>query len=198
MLNFHQTSYIICMVMFMIKVVALDFVGVLVRENDCKLNEIESKIERLFGPNKSDEEFIFNIKKNIINTSEAKIINTTKHIISSIYDIKIPLERLLEFKTTHTDIKLVVATNHVSFVNDYILNTFKNVFDKIYISSNINQIKPTKEFYTTILQDLNIDSNEMLLLDDSLINVQGALECNIPSIHINKESNILEEIQNYL
>ena len=42
----------------MIKVIAFDLVGVLVREIDFPLNEIDSKIERLFGPNKNDEEFL--------------------------------------------------------------------------------------------------------------------------------------------
>ena len=51
--------------MFMIKVIAFDLVGVLVKEIDFPLNEIEAKIERLFGPNKSDDEFISQVKENI-------------------------------------------------------------------------------------------------------------------------------------
>lgn len=182
-LQIFNNYYIIFMV---IKVIALDFVGVLVRENDFKLSDIEAKIERLFGPNKSDKEFISLVKENIINTSDDEIIRISKHIISSIYDFKVPLEELKEFKAKHPDIKLVVATNHISFVEEYILNTFKDVFDKIYISANINEIKPNKEFYTSLVQDLDISPNEMLFLDDSIKNIEGATECNMPSIHIAK------------
>ena len=40
----------------MIKVIAVDFVGVLVREVE-DLIGIEDQLERLFGPNKSDDVF---------------------------------------------------------------------------------------------------------------------------------------------
>ena len=49
----------------MIKAVAFDLVGVLVRENDFKLDDIDAKIERLFGPNLNDNDFIFVFKKKI-------------------------------------------------------------------------------------------------------------------------------------
>lgn len=42
----------------MIKVIAFDFVGVLVSEKDVNLSEIENKLERLFGLNISDEDYL--------------------------------------------------------------------------------------------------------------------------------------------
>ena len=41
-----------------IKLIMLDLVGVLVFERDDVLNDKEDKIERLFGPNLSDEEYL--------------------------------------------------------------------------------------------------------------------------------------------
>ena len=38
----------------MIKVIALDLVGVLVKENDFVLDKTNEKLERLFGKNRSD------------------------------------------------------------------------------------------------------------------------------------------------
>ena len=171
----------------MIKVIAFDLVGVLVRENDYKLNEIQSKIERLFGPNKSDEEFIECVKKSILNASNEEIIKLTKEIIFSIYDTKITPEDLNKLKEQFAGIKLVVATNHLSFVNEYILNTFNNIFDNIYISAIIHETKPNKEFYI-----------KMLFLDDSTQNVQGAINCGINAIHVTKDTNILKEVEKYL
>lgn len=63
----------------MIKIIAFDLVGVLVREKDIKLSKEEEKLERLFGNNISDEDYmneaekitnkdIVNIIKNIFNT----------------------------------------------------------------------------------------------------------------------------------
>ena len=48
------------------------------------------------------------------------------------------------------------------------------------------------------LKDLNISEDELLFLDDSIKNVQGAKECGITTIHITKETNILEEIKRYI
>ena len=101
-------------------------------------------------------------------------------------------------KEKHPDIRLVVATNHVSFIQDYILKTFGNVFDNIYISANMNAIKPDSEFYNNILKDLNISPDEMLFLDDSERNIVGARECNIKTIHVTRQIDILNEIQSFL
>ncbi|MBQ8044267.1 MAG: HAD-IA family hydrolase [Clostridia bacterium] len=182
----------------MIKVIAFDLVGVLVRETDFPLSEIEAKIERLFGPNKSDKEFLDIVKENIIDTSDEEILEIVTQIINSIYAIKFSLQDLKALKEEYPNVKLVVATNHLSLVSDYIYNTFGNLFDKIYISANINAIKPDKEFYEHILKDLNISSQEMLFLDDSERNIIGAKQCSIPTIHVTKEINILNEIEKYM
>ena len=182
----------------MIIVVAFDLVGVLVRENDYKLNEIEAKIERLFGPNKSDNEFISTVQNNIVDMISPEITKITKHIINSIYDPKVSLKGLVDLKNKHKDILFVVATNHISFVQEYVLKIFDNVFDNIYISANLNEIKPNKEFYNKILKDLSISPDEMLFLDDSIKNIQGAKDCGIHTIRVTKEMDIIDEIEKIL
>lgn len=71
----------------MIKVIAFDFVGVLANEKDIDLLPVEDKLERLFGPNLSDDEYLAKAK-NIINEDQLSIINTTKNIINKLYKIK--------------------------------------------------------------------------------------------------------------
>ena len=182
----------------MIKVIAFDLVGVLIRETDYPLNDIESKIERLFGPNKSDDEFIATVKKDIIDTSDEEIIEIVNRIINSIYNIKFNLNDLKTLKEKYPNIKLVVATNHLSFIQEYILKTFGNIFDSIYISADINAIKPDKGFYYHILNDLEITPQEMLFLDDSERNIVSATQCNIQTIHVTKQLNILDKIESFL
>lgn len=184
--------------MLMIKVIAFDLVGVLVKENNFVLNEIETKIERLFGPNKNDDEFITDVKENICNVSDEDIVKLTKHIIHSIYDVKVLLRDLQQFKKIHSNIKFVIATNHVSFIEEYILNVFSNFWDKIYISATINEIKPNSSFYLKILQDQNISADEILFLDDSIKNIEGAINCGIRTIHVTKDMNILKELETWL
>lgn len=182
----------------MIKVIAFDLVGVLVRETDFPLNEIDSKIERLFGPNKSNEEFLNLVKSSIPETSTEEIIKMTNKIINWIYEIKFSLDKLNLLKEKYSNIKFVVATNHVSFIQDYILKSFENIFDKIYISANMNAIKPDYEFYTKMLADLNISPEEMLFLDDSERNIIGAKQCKINVIHSTRDIDILSEIELFL
>ena len=103
---------------------------------------------------------------------------------------------LFRSKDKHHNIKFAVATNHVTFVHEYILNIFDSFFDKIYISANMHEIKPDKNFYLSIAKDLNVLPEEILFLDDSTENVKGANECGLHTIHVTKETNILREIAN--
>lgn len=61
----------------MIKVIALDLVGVLLGENDFELNDKEDKIERLFGKSKNDEELI-NDAVNLTFLSKDEVIKSIK------------------------------------------------------------------------------------------------------------------------
>ena len=47
----------------MIKVIAFDFVGVLAFEKDIKLTDEEEKLERMFGPNLNDADYLNNARK---------------------------------------------------------------------------------------------------------------------------------------
>ena len=59
----------------MIKVIAFDLVGVLVNEKDIVLSDEEEKLERLFGPNLSDEDYLKKAKEIVCN--EKNIVNIT-------------------------------------------------------------------------------------------------------------------------
>ena len=47
----------------MIKVIAFDMVGVLVNEKDIELSLVEDKLERLFGDNLSDSDYLKDAEK---------------------------------------------------------------------------------------------------------------------------------------
>ena len=63
-----------------VKLIMLDLVGVLIFEKDNVLNDKEDKIERLFGPNLSDEEYLNNEINIIYDKNE--LIDITKDIIN--------------------------------------------------------------------------------------------------------------------
>lgn len=179
----------------MIKVIAIDLVGVLVTENDIDLTKEEDKLERMLGPNISDIEYI-NKAKSIIN-SEKEIIRTIINIFDKLYLVK-DKDLLKNIKNKYPGIKIIIATNHVSFIRKYLENIYsKEELDDIIISAEINRIKPNKSFYNYILDKYNIIPSELLFIDDSIINIDGASILGINTIKVEKDTNILEEIDKY-
>ena len=180
----------------MIKVIVFDLIGVLVGEKNIELSEEEDKLERLFGPNKSDEEFLLMGKEKI--GEDKPILDMAKDIISKLY--KVRQDNVFEtLKESYPNIKLAIATNHVSFVKKFIEESFNTkLLDDIIISADINKIKPNSDFYQYILDRFNINPNELLFLDDNLTNVEGAANIGINTIKVERETNLVEEINKYI
>ena len=180
----------------MIKVVAFDLVGVLVNEKDIVLSREEEKLERLFGPNLSDEDYLKEAK-NIVSDS-FNVINITKILINKLYKVK-DKDIFKKIKEINSNIKIVIATNHVSFVKDFINNNFDtNYLDDLIISAEINKIKPNLDFYKYILNKYKIEANELLFLDDNIKNINGARKIGIQTIMVEKSINMIDEIKSYL
>lgn len=176
----------------MIKVIAFDLVGVIVSEKDIYLTEEESKLERMFGPNKSDSDYLQEARK--IVKKDSIIIRITKDIIDRLYHNK--QENLFKnIKIKFPKVKIIIATNHVSYVKDFINKNFDiEYLDDIIISAEINEIKPDKEFYEYILDKFSLLPNELLFLDDNTDNVEGAKKLGINTIKVNKDMDIYDEI----
>ena len=133
----------------MIKVIAFDLVGVLVNERDIVLSNEEEKLERLFGPNLSDKEYLKEANK-IVN-DETNILYITRALINKLYKVK-DREIFKKVKEINSDVKIVIATNHISFVKDFINNNFDTMYlDDLIISAEINKIKPNLDFYKYVL-----------------------------------------------
>lgn len=179
-----------------IKLIMLDLAGVLVFEKDDVLNDKEDKIERLFGPNLSDEEYLNN-KINIIYDKN-ELIDITKNIINKLYYVK-DKDIFKKIKDKYNNVKIIIATNHVSYVKDFIINNFNSSYlDDIIISSEIHLTKPNYDFYKYILDKYNINSNNVLFLDDNKDNIESAGEMGINTILVNKNMNIYDEICKYM
>ena len=178
----------------MIKVIAFDLVGVLIGEKDIELSTSEDKLERLFGDIYSDQDYI-NDAKSIIN-NEDEIINAVKKIIDKLYYVK-DYDLFKKIKDIYPDIKIVIASNHVSYIKEFInKNMDINNIDDLIISADINKAKPDKDFFLYILNKYNITSNELLFLDDSSRHIDGASSLGINTIKVNKDTKIYDEVIN--
>ena len=111
----------------MIKVIAFDLVGVLVNERDIVLSNEEEKLERLFGPNLSDEDYLKKAKEIVCN--EKNIVNITKVLINKLYKVN-DKDLFKKIKEINSKVKVVIATNHVSFVKEFINSLDINTEDK--------------------------------------------------------------------
>ncbi len=180
----------------MIKVIAFDLVGVLVSEKDIELSEVEEKLERMFGPNLNDEDYLKQAKK--IVEKDLEVINTTKVLINKLYKIK-DKRIFKKIKEINENVKIIIATNHLSFVKDFIKESFNiDYLDDIIISAEIHKIKPNLDFYQYILNKYSIESKELLFLDDNINNINGAQALGINTIKIEKDTNLIDEISKFI
>ena len=71
----------------------------------------------------------------------------TKNIINKLYYVK-DKDIFKKIKDKYNNVKIIIATNHVSYVKDFIINNFNSSYlDDIIISSEIHLIKPNYDFY---------------------------------------------------
>ena len=180
----------------MIKVIAFDLVGVLVSEKDIELSEVEEKLERMFGPNLNDEDYLIEARK--IIEKDLEIINTTKVLINKLYKVK-DKKMFKKIKEINENVKIIIATNHLSFVKDFIKESFNiDYLDDIIISAEIHKIKPNLDFYQYILNKYGIESKELLFLDDNINNINGAQTLWINTIKVEKDTNLIDEISKFI
>lgn len=176
----------------MIKLIAFDFVGVLVNERDIELTDVENKLERMFGPNLNDSDYLIEARKLI--EKDSIIMNTTESLIEKLYKVK-DRDIFKKIKEKHPDVKIIIATNHLSFVRNFIGESFDvDYLDDLIISAEIHKIKPNVDFYKYLLDKYKINSKELLFIDDNKENVDSAKNIGISTIKVEKDTNIIQEI----
>lgn len=176
----------------MIKLIAFDFVGVLVNERDIELTDVENKLERMFGPNLNDSDYLIEARKLI--EKDSIIMNTTESLIEKLYKVK-DRDIFKKIKEKHPNIKIIIATNHLSFVRNFIGESFDvDYLDDLIISAEIHKIKPNVDFYKYLLDKYKINSKELLFIDDNKENVDSAKNIGILTIKVEKDTDIIQEI----
>lgn len=177
----------------MIKYIAFDLVGVLVNEKDISLTPEEEKLEKMFGPNINDSDYLIEARK--IFSKDSIIIRTTENLIDKIYEPR-EIDIFKKIKDKYNNIKIIIATNHVSFIRNFIGETFGvDYLDDILISAEIRKIKPDSEFYRFVLQKYKIKPGELLFIDDNVNNINSAKNLGIETIKVDENSNIFDEIE---
>lgn len=73
----------------------------------------------------------------------------------------------------------------------------KDLFDKIYISSEMKIAKPAPAFYQYVLADLGLDPANAVMIDDNPANIAGAASCGIDGIVFSSNDAFRREFDAY-
>ena len=121
-------------------------------------------------------------------------MNTTESLIEKLYKVK-DRDIFKKIKEKHPNIKIIIATNHLSFVRNFIGESFDvDYLDDLIISAEIHKIKPNVDFYKYLLDKYKINSKELLFIDDNKENVDSAKNIGISTIKVEKDTDIIQEI----
>lgn len=77
-------------------------------------------------------------------------------------------------------------------------NDLYQLFEKVYISSDIKKIKPNVEFYEYVLKDLGIVATEAVMIDDNPENIKGAEKAGISGIVYKNNESLFLQLKNYV
>ena len=180
----------------MIKIIAFDLVGVLVNEKDIELTPEEDRLERMFGDNINDSDYLIEARK--IIDKDSIIMRITEELINKIYKVK-DESLFKKIKEKYSNVKIIIATNHVSFARNFIGESFGvDYLDDVLISAEIHKIKPNADFYNHILDRFNLLPEELLFLDDNLRNIDGAKKLGINTIKVDNDTILFDEVCKYI
>ncbi len=93
----------------------------------------------------------------------------------------------------------LVSNADAHFLRDVIAkNGLDDVFDELFISSEIGFAKPDPEFFAHVLDQLDVEPREVLFIDDQEKNVQAAEQCGIQSVVFTSADDLRSEVRSIL
>ncbi len=116
------------------------------------------------------------------------------------FELAIINEELVEFiKTLKGKYNLYLLSNAISdFIRPILKeNNLEELFDKIYISSEIRLVKPSKEFFDYCLKDAKINPKDAIFIDDNISNVTAANNVGIDAIVFESNAKFFEDFSKY-
>ena len=63
-------------------------------------------------------------------------------------------------------------------------------FKKCYMSFEMKALKPSAAFYKAVVADIGLPAEEMLFIDDSRLNVEGAVAAGLPAVYYEPGSDL--------
>ncbi len=186
-----------------IKVLAFDFFGVLSSE------VAPPWFERYFLHDQATDmrqSFMRPADKGNVSTEDtfaalAKLINTTsENVERDWYALsKINKDVLAFIEEYRSEYKVVLCSNAMSLYIRNILqaHNLEQLFDEIFISSEMHEMKPEAAYFNKVLDTLEVKADEVLFLDDTLINIVAANALGFRAVQF-KGAQTLENVRQIL
>lgn len=181
----------------MIKAIAFDLGCCLIWENDIEMSPQEEILEKEFGNINSDEEY-FAWATKTLSLPEKEIKSILTDLWPRLYSLREEwiFEKILE---KYPDMIFAVASNHISMMRESLNHLW--IIEKckvVLISWDCGYEKPEEWFYQLLVEKLWVSSDEILFIDDSEKNIEGAKKVWLHTIHYRVGNLLSECIFSYL
>ncbi len=194
------------------KAIIFDFGGVLI---DLDIDDCKAAFRRDLGYEKIDDILDPCHQKGIVGDMEEGVITADEfraavlkdarpgarpeevddafmHILAGIPAYKGPLlNRLAE------SYDIYILSNNNPIVSQHMPELFAGVgvdfgklFKKSFLSFEMKALKPSASFYKTVLDQINLPSEDILFIDDSQRNVDGAIAAGLPAVYYDPSTDL--------
>lgn len=132
-----------------------------------------------------------------VNLSDEVFDNCWNAMIASYPEKNNPF--LENLKTEGYNLYILSNTNktHVEYLEP-MAKWREGLFTKIYYSNEIHLRKPDRECFEFVINDAGIIADETVFIDDRAENIEGAQLCGIHAIHLLKQNELYQTLQNFL
>ncbi len=118
-----------------------------------------------------------------------------KDIFDNIMELIPPIEKNVKiFEEVANKYNTYILSNFGDRSFDMIYEKYPwfKLFDGQVVSSKVKQIKPEKEIYETLINKYNLNTNETIFIDDTLVNIEASEKIGIKGIHYTGEECLRE------
>ena len=173
----------------MIKAIAFDLGGVLIKEKKYSLSNTAKILEKKFGNINNDKDY-FKWAIKATGLPKESIEKITKNIIDNIYELREP-----DIFDCLPKIKFAIASNHLSYINNWIDKIgLRPMFYYILISADINMEKPNRNFFEKLVFELQEKPEDILFVDDNEENIKTAKNIGLQTLLYNSSKNLTQEV----
>ena len=194
------------------KAIIFDFGGVLI---DLDINDCKEAFKRDLGYEKIDDILDPCHQKGIVGDMEEGVITAEEfraavlkdarpdarpeqvdeafmHILAGIPAYKGPL---LNHLAKSYDVYILSNNNpivapHMSELFAGVGVDYENLFKKSFLSFEMKALKPSDAFYKRVLEQIDCPAEDLLFIDDSQKNVEGAVAAGLPSVYYDPSTDL--------